>query len=56
MQYRYLDFRHSVMQKNLRLRSEVTMKMREFLIRQHGFVDVETPTLFKRTPGVICIL
>ncbi|KAK4027001.1 hypothetical protein OUZ56_016021 [Daphnia magna] len=27
------------------------MKMREFLIRSHGFVDIETPTLFRRTPG-----
>lgn len=27
------------------------MKMREYLCNQHGFVDVETPTLFKRTPG-----
>ena len=52
MQYRYLDLRHSVMQRNLRLRSEVVMRMREFLVRRHGFVDVETPTLFRRTPGV----
>ncbi|XP_069581892.1 aspartate--tRNA ligase, mitochondrial [Brachyistius frenatus] len=51
MQYRYLDLRSSQMQKNLRLRSELVMKMREFLCNVHGFVDVETPTLFKRTPG-----
>ncbi|KAK6310641.1 hypothetical protein J4Q44_G00186960 [Coregonus suidteri] len=28
------------------------MKMREYLCNVHGFVDIETPTLFKRTPGV----
>ncbi|XP_039895471.1 aspartate--tRNA ligase, mitochondrial [Simochromis diagramma] len=51
MQYRYLDLRSSQMQKNLRLRSRLVMKMREYLCNVHGFVDVETPTLFKRTPG-----
>ncbi|KAF7645844.1 hypothetical protein LDENG_00197400, partial [Lucifuga dentata] len=51
MQYRYLDLRSSQMQQNLRLRSQLVMKMREFLCNKHGFVDVETPTLFKRTPG-----
>ncbi|XP_070701257.1 aspartate--tRNA ligase, mitochondrial [Pempheris klunzingeri] len=51
MQYRYLDLRSFQMQKNLRLRSQLVMKMREYLCNVHGFVDVETPTLFKRTPG-----
>ncbi|XP_042530300.1 aspartate--tRNA ligase, mitochondrial [Dipodomys spectabilis] len=51
LQYRYLDLRSSQMQYNLRLRSEVVMKMREYLCNLHGFVDIETPTLFKRTPG-----
>ncbi|XP_053360081.1 aspartate--tRNA ligase, mitochondrial [Clarias gariepinus] len=51
MQYRYLDLRSSPMQYNLRLRSRLVMKMREYLCNLHGFVDVETPTLFKRTPG-----
>ncbi|XP_072544341.1 aspartate--tRNA ligase, mitochondrial isoform X2 [Salminus brasiliensis] len=51
MQYRYLDLRSSEMQYNLRLRSRLVMKMREYLCNLHGFVDVETPTLFKRTPG-----
>uniref|UniRef100_A0A665VRG9 Aminoacyl-transfer RNA synthetases class-II family profile domain-containing protein n=1 Tax=Echeneis naucrates TaxID=173247 RepID=A0A665VRG9_ECHNA len=51
MQYRYLDLRSSQMQKNLRLRSQLVMKMREYLCNVQGFVDVETPTLFKRTPG-----
>ncbi|XP_044156987.1 aspartate--tRNA ligase, mitochondrial [Bufo gargarizans] len=51
MQYRYLDIRSAQLQYNLRLRSRMVMKMREYLCNQHGFVDVETPTLFKRTPG-----
>ncbi|KAE8610347.1 hypothetical protein XENTR_v10012088 [Xenopus tropicalis] len=51
MQYRYLDIRSGQLQSNLRLRSKIVMKMREYLCNLHGFVDVETPTLFKRTPG-----
>ncbi|KAM8816270.1 aspartate--tRNA ligase, mitochondrial isoform 2-T2 [Rhynchonycteris naso] len=51
LQYRYLDLRSFQMQYNLRLRSQMVMKMREYLCGRHGFVDVETPTLFKRTPG-----
>ncbi|KAK3597214.1 hypothetical protein CHS0354_003719 [Potamilus streckersoni] len=51
MEYRYLDLRTKRMQRNLRLRSNMIMKMREFLCNKHGFVDVETPTLFRRTPG-----
>ncbi|XP_049802533.1 aspartate--tRNA ligase, mitochondrial isoform X3 [Schistocerca nitens] len=50
LKYRYLDLRFADMQHNLRLRSQVTMKMREYLCAS-GFVDVETPTLFRRTPG-----
>ncbi|XP_061792706.1 aspartate--tRNA ligase, mitochondrial [Nerophis lumbriciformis] len=51
LRFRYLDLRSSNLQKNLRLRSQLVMKMREYLCYMHGFVDVETPTLFKRTPG-----
>uniref|UniRef100_A0ABI7WBC4 Aminoacyl-transfer RNA synthetases class-II family profile domain-containing protein n=1 Tax=Felis catus TaxID=9685 RepID=A0ABI7WBC4_FELCA len=51
LQYRYLDLRSFQMQYNLRLRSRMVMKMREYLCNLHGFVDIETPTLFKRTPG-----
>lgn len=51
MKYRYLDLRFPEMQRNLRVRSSILMKMREFLIN-NNFVDVETPTLFKATPGV----
>lgn len=51
MEHRYIDLRFPDMQKNLRIRSKVLMKMREFLINHCGFVEVETPTLFRRTPG-----
>lgn len=52
MEHRYLDLRFSEMQHNLRLRSKFIMAMREFLVNQADFVDVETPTLFRATPGV----
>lgn len=52
MKFRYVDLRFEDMQRNLRLRSNVLMKMREYLINSAGFVEVETPTLFRRTPGV----
>jgi aspartyl-tRNA synthetase len=51
LEYRYIDLRFSDMQKNLRTRSKVLMKMREYLVNRCGFVEVETPTLFRRTPG-----
>ncbi|XP_054836812.1 aspartate--tRNA ligase, mitochondrial [Eublepharis macularius] len=51
MQYRYLDLRSVQLQQNLRLRSQMVMRMREYLCNGYGFVDVETPTLFKKTPG-----
>ncbi|XP_064399986.1 aspartate--tRNA ligase, mitochondrial-like [Halichondria panicea] len=46
---RQLELRTPHTQRNLRLRSEVAMAMREYLAHEHGFVEVETPTLFKRT-------
>lgn len=55
LEYRYIDLRFKDMQHNLRLRSAVLMKMREYLINYAGFVEVETPTLFRRTPGVSII-
>ncbi|GMT08712.1 hypothetical protein PFISCL1PPCAC_9, partial [Pristionchus fissidentatus] len=49
--YRYIDLRSPQLQSNLRLRSSVVHAARRFLVEQKGFVDVETPTLFRRTPG-----
>lgn len=53
MKYRYLSLRYPELQRNLRIRSRLIMKMREYLINECGFVDIETPTLFKSTPGVL---
>ncbi len=49
LKYRYLDLRHERMMKNLVLRHEVVLFMRNYL-SQRGFIEVETPALFKTTP------
>lgn len=51
IKHRYLDIRYPVIQKNLRERSKLIMKMRNYLVNKENFVEVETPTLFKKTPG-----
>ncbi|MFN8695037.1 MAG: aspartate--tRNA ligase [Burkholderiales bacterium] len=49
LKYRYLDLRRPVMQANLRLRHRVASAARRYL-DDNGFVDVETPFLYKSTP------
>ncbi len=49
LEHRVLDLRREPMQKNLRLRYRAAMAARRFLDR-HGFVDIETPVLYKSTP------
>ncbi len=49
LKYRYLDLRRKKMQKNLILRSQVYMIIRDFFNKK-GFIEVETPFLTKSTP------
>ncbi len=49
LKYRYLDLRRQRMQKNIILRHQVNHYIRNFLTEK-GFVEIETPILFKSTP------
>ena len=49
LRYRYLDIRRAEMAAALRLRSEATYLAGE-VMREHGFVYVETPYLTRSTP------
>jgi aspartyl-tRNA synthetase len=49
LQYRFLDLRRPELMRNLRMRSKVAIATRQYLDDQ-GFLEIETPTLFKSTP------
>lgn len=49
LKYRYLDLRRPHMQQNIVLRARVTKFIRDYLY-ERGFIEIETPILFKTTP------
>ena len=49
LKYRYLDLRRERMQKNLAIRHRIIKYIRDYLDKE-GFLEIETPILFKTTP------
>ena len=49
LKYRYMDLRREPMQKRLKMRSDISRILRNYL-DDNGFMDVETPMLTKATP------
>ncbi|MFP3853841.1 MAG: aspartate--tRNA ligase [Anaerolineales bacterium] len=49
LKYRYLDLRRERMRENLILRHQVVKYIRDYL-SDRGFLEIETPILFKTTP------
>lgn len=49
LKYRYLDLRSAGMQERIKLRSEITYAVREWMTAV-GFYEIETPTFIKSTP------
>lgn len=49
LKYRYIDLRRSIMQRNMELRHQITLAIREVLDR-NSFLEIETPILNKSTP------
>jgi aspartyl-tRNA synthetase len=50
LKYRYLDLRRERMRENIILRHKVVKFMRDYMDAR-GFVEIETPILFKSSPG-----
>jgi aspartyl-tRNA synthetase len=49
LKHRYIDLRREEMQRNFKLRHEITLAIRDNLSQQ-GFLEIETPILTKSTP------
>jgi len=49
LKYRYVDLRRPEMQRNFKLRHDITLAIRDNLSQQ-GFLEIETPILTKSTP------
>jgi aspartyl-tRNA synthetase len=49
LRYRYMDLRRPEMQQRMQTRARITSAVRAYL-EEHGFWDIETPTLSRATP------
>ena len=49
LKYRYLDLRSASMQRKIKLRSDVSFAVREYMTGL-GFYEIETPTFIRSTP------
>jgi len=49
LKYRYLDLRSNAMQNRIKLRSQTTFAVRQWMT-SNGFYEIETPTFIKSTP------
>ena len=49
LKYRYLDLRRPDLQRNIMMKSKVSMLLRIFMEKE-GFLEIETPILMKSTP------
>lgn len=49
LKYRYLDLRRPDLQRNIMMKSKVSMLLRNFM-KKEGFLEIETPILMKSTP------
>jgi aspartyl-tRNA synthetase len=50
LEHRYLDLRRPEMQKTLAVRSQVNRIIRDVLVGEEGFLEIETPCLTRATP------
>lgn len=50
LEYRYLDLRRPKMLRLIELRNRAGKATRDYLVEEQGFLEVETPILFKSTP------
>ncbi|MCP5112815.1 MAG: aspartate--tRNA ligase, partial [bacterium] len=49
LKYRFVDLRRPQMQRNIILRSKVTLAIRDYMYQQ-GFLEIETPFMTRATP------